>query len=411
FLAIGLVGITISSIITIAFVANLIFPFYSVPEFTLSSFRIMKVEDNDIYADFSLNFSKPIKNDILINKVNCLLLLENSVESIKLAEGITLSSFIIPKNITKIENLSFLFIVPDVEMLMEVLLGKEKITITGNIIFPLGIFYPFTLESQEFGDGFFPAISIQELHPVPPGSQLEVLVEVNNPHDISLNISEGQFQLFTSDYGNLGLATLDNISMLPRISNVTLFLESNKSQLTWMFEKILNNGTIQVKMRDLEASFDFAGKKIDIFTNEGPFFTWESFSPSLQIRGVENINPFPGEFDLMIGLEGEPLWGYNISYKPENSSGISLDFYHKLLSNPEPQIVGSGTSNSTVLIKRNTQTIITIHVTVDSNAIQLPLIWLLEGKIEIDIRNGILNLQFYDVLFEVGFSRTLIYDL
>jgi LEA14-like dessication related protein len=367
----------------------------------------MKVEkNNNIYADFSLNFTKPLENDIQIDKIKCTLLLENSVE---LAKGNTLSSFIAPKNVSRIENLSFLFEVSDIKSLIEAFLRQENFTITGKIIFPLGFSYPFSVKTQEIGSGFLPTISIQELHPLPPGSLLEIVIETSNPHEISLNITEGQFQLFSPEYGNLGVATLANLSMLPNISNGTLYLETNTSQLTWMFEKILNNGTIQTKIQNLDAVFDFAGQYIPIFTKEGPFFTWESFSPSLQILEIENISILHFAFDLVIGFQGEPLWGYNISYNPGKSSAISLDFYYKLISNPEPQIVGSGISNRTIFIKRHTSTNVSLHVTVNLNALEMLLDYAFGGKIEIDIRNGILNLQFYEVFFEVEFNRTLSY--
>ena len=86
---------------------------------------------------------------------------------------------------------------------------------------------------------------------------------------------------------------------------------------------------------------------------------------SLEILDIEAItyskNLF--SFDLILGLRGYPLWGYNLSSNLDSNLSISLDFYHKLLNN-EIQLVGNGSSNISVTIQKNALVRVPVHIIV-----------------------------------------------
>ncbi len=406
-LAFGFVlGTIISSIVVIGLV-GIFLPLYFLPQFSLSSFIIIRVEKNAIYANFSLNLSEPVESNVIIEQIDCQLYHENSSGKMILAEGKTLNGFTVPKEKDRIENISFKFEVPMIKDLLEVLLEGEKVGLKGRIFFPLRISTAFSYQPKEIGKSLFPNITIIEIHPVPPGSQLEIMVEVYNPHEISLNITEGLFNLYAEEYGLIGNVTLTDVSMTPGQSNIKSYLKADTPELIWMFERILNNGTIQAKIQEFEAILNFAEQNIEVYIEKGPMFLWESYSAPIQVLEVGNINILRGSFDISLALLGEPLWGYNITTGCETPWGVSLDFYHKLFSSNEPQIVGNGSTTETVVVNRHGVNSVNIHITVFPSAIAMLIVWISEQKIDIDIRNGLLCIQFYEVTFQVGFNKTL----
>ena len=407
FLTLGfIVGTLIFSIVFIGIIGTLL-PLYSLPQFSLSSFLISRVEKDTIYADFSLNLSEPVENNIIIEQIDCQLYHENSSGKLTLAKGKTLYAFTVPKEKNRVENISFKFEVPVLKDLLEALMGGEKIGIKGRIFFPLRFSTAFSYQPQEIGKSLFPNVTIIEIHPVPPGSQLEILVEVHNPHKISLNITEGFFHLFAEEYGFIGNVTITDVSMNPGRSNIKSYLEANTPELIWLFERILNNGTVHANIQNFEAILNFAEQNIDLYIEKGPMFLWQSYSAPIQILDVENISLLHRSFDISFGLLGEPLWGYNITTGCNTPWGISLDFYHKLIFSNEPRIVGNGSTTETVLVNRRGVNSVNIHITVFPSALEMLVVWISEQKIDIDIRNGLLCIQFYEVTFQVGFNKTL----
>ena len=182
------------------------------------------MDEGFVYADFSFNFTTPIKNEISIKKIEIELYQDNGQEKETLASGNTLKPFVIEQNEIIKENISFIFEVPVVGNLLEVLLEEEKIGIIGRAYFPLGISAPFSYQPENIGISILPSIEILEVHPIPPGSTLEILVNIYNPHDIILNITSGMFDLIASEYGLLGNVTITEAIMPPKSSNLTMFI-------------------------------------------------------------------------------------------------------------------------------------------------------------------------------------------
>jgi len=388
-----------SSIATIVLI-SVILPFFSIPDFSVNSFNIKSVEEGTVYADFNFNFSAPVKSDIAIKKIKIKLYQENYSEKMILAEGYSLQSFSIKKNEIILENISFLFEVPVIEDLMKVLLEEEKIGITGTIYFPIGFSIPFSYEPKNIGGNILPSLDILEAHPVSPGSILEILVSLDNPHDITLNLTKSSFDLIEPEYGTLGNVSLPELSIPSKSSNITMLLQTETEVMTWMFEKILNNGTIQAEIQNFDAIFMFGEKKVNIAVEKGPNFTWGNFDPSLKVLNISNPSLIDASFDVGIAFYGNPLWGYNISAESDGQWSISLDFYH-IIEN-ERQMVGNGSTNMTVTVNRNEMAFIKVHINVFLFAFaEMILKW----NFEIDIQNGKLGLQFYDVSLEIDFER------
>lgn len=405
-----IISLIFTSSIAIIVLISVILPLFSIPDFSVNSFNIKSVEEGTVYADFNFNFSTPMKSDIAIKKIKIKLYQENYSEKLILAEGYSLQSFSIKKNEINIENISFLFEVPIVEDLMEVLLEEEKIGITGTIYFPIGFSIPFSYEPKNIGGDILPSLDILEVHPVPPGSILEILVSLYNPHDITLNLTKSSFDLIEPEYGTLGNVSLPELSIPSKLSNITMQLQTETEVMTWLFEKILNNGSIQAEIQNFEAIFMFGENKVNLSMEKGPNFTWGSFDPSLKISDISNVSTNNVDiisFDVGLNLYGNPLWGYNISAGSGNQSSISLDFFYVIEN--DLQIVGNGSTNVTVNIGRNEMADIKIHINILTfAAIEMIFNWITERNIEIDIQNGRLGLQFYDISLDIDFERHLV---
>lgn len=395
-----------SSLITIG-IFTIISPLFSIPDFSLSSFRITNVDEGFVYADFTFNFTTPINNEISIKKIEIELYQENEQEKEILASGNTLKPFVIERNVIIKENISFIFEVPVVENLLEVLLEEQKVGIIGRVHFPLSISVPFSYQPENIGISILPSIEILEVHPIPPGSTLEILARISNPHDIILNVTSGMFDLIASEYGLLGNVTLTEAKIPPKSSNLTLFIHMETEEMTWLIETILNNGTLQAEIQNLEAILLFGGEYVDVFMEDGPVFTWGNYNPILNVQGIHNEDYSDGifSFDVKLGLLGMPLWGYNISSGATNGSSLTFDFYYEI--GGVPRNVGNGITNETSIINRNEMTLLNIHINVydELTAVIMSLVWISGGNIVIDVRNGLLNLIFYDVSLQVGFER------
>jgi len=61
------IALMITSFIVIGLISNLISSL-DIPDFTLSSLRIMDIEDNTIHANFSLEFTEALDQDLYISK-------------------------------------------------------------------------------------------------------------------------------------------------------------------------------------------------------------------------------------------------------------------------------------------------------------------------------------------------------
>jgi hypothetical protein len=403
--------ILISIVIALSFISIVLFsiisPFLSLPDFSISSFRITNVDKGVVYADFTFNITSPINNEISIKKIDIELYQEKNHERVLLASGNTLKSFIIKRNET-IVNISFIFEVPVIENLLEVMLEEEKVSIVGKVYLSIGFSAPFSYKPENIGISILPSIEIVEAHPVPPGSTLEVLARIYNPHDIILNVTSGTFDLLASEYGFLGNVELTEVNIPPESSNLTLFIHMETEEMTWLFETILNNGTLQAEIQNLEVNLLFGGELFDVFMENGPVFTWGTYDPGLNVQGFDNVSFSIVDnilsFDVNLGLLGMPLWGYNISDGEANGSSLSLDFYSEI--GGKAQIVGNGTTNNSYSVNRNEMTLLNVHINIlPIAAVTMILVWISEGNIKIDVRNGVLNLRFYDVTLQVGFER------
>lgn len=401
-----LISVIIASSLIAIGLFTILSPLFSIPDFSLSSFRITDVDEGFVYADFSFNFTTPIKNEISIKKIEIELYQVNSQEKEILASGNTLKPFVIEQNEIIKENISFIFEVPVVGNLLEVLLEEEKIGIIGRAYFPLGISAPFSYQPENIGISILPSIEILEVHPIPPGSTLEILVSIYNPHDIILNVTSGMFDLIASEYGLLGNVTLTEAIIPPQSSNLTIFIHMETEEMTWLVETILNNNTLQAEIQNLEVILLFGGEYIDVYMEDGPGFTWENYNSSLDVQGTENEDYTDGifSFDLKLGLLGMPLWGYNISSGGINGFSLSFEFYYEI--GGVPINVGNGSTNTTYIINRNEMTVLDVHINVydEFPALIMSIVWFSGGSLEIDVRNGLLNLIFYEVLLQVDFE-------
>jgi hypothetical protein len=396
-----------SSLTIIGFI-SIISPLFEVPDFSLNTFNIKRVDEGSVYADFTFNFSKPMKFEISIKKINIKLYQENGTGKMILAEGYTLESFVIMKNAMVVENISFIFEVPRVDSLLKVLLKEEEIGIMGVIHFPIGLSTPFSYQPKNIGTSILPSIEILEVHPVPPGSILEIIVATYNPHDITLNLTEGTFDLIGSEYGFLGNVSLTEVSIPTKVSNLTLLLQTGTEEMTWIFEKILNNGTLEAEIHNFAAIFWFGGELINTILEEGPSFTWGSYDPGLKVLGISNVSYNLGDesisFDVNLGLYGTPLWGYNVTAVDRHPWSISLDFYH--IFEDEVQIVGNGSTNMTVSVNRSEMSPVSVHINIfPFAALEMIYIWITQWNIEIDVQNGYLCMQFYEISLKIGFER------
>ncbi len=395
-----------SSLITIG-LFTILSPLFSIPDFSLSSFRITNVDEGFVYAEFSFNFTTPIKNEISIKKIEIDLYQANSQEKEILASGNTLKPFVIKQNEIIKENISFIFEVPVIGNLLEVLLEEEKIGIIGRAYFLFGISAPFSYQPENIGISILPSIEILEVHPIPPGSTLEILVSIYNPHDIILNITSGKFDLIASEYGLLGNVTLTEAIIPPKSSNLTIYIHMEKEEMTWLIETILNNLPLQAEIKNLQAILLFGGEYVNVFMEDGPSFTWGNYNSSLDVQGIDNVSAnileFIFSFDISLGLLGMPLWGYNISSSRINGSSLSFELFYVIEG--EPINVGNGSTNTAYIINRNEITVLNVHINViGTPAVIMAALWLSGENLEIDVRNGFLILIFYDVLLQVSFE-------
>ncbi|MFW9854109.1 MAG: hypothetical protein ACFFFG_03585 [Candidatus Thorarchaeota archaeon] len=376
------------------------------PKFVLENFRIVRIENHTVYTDLSFILFDKLGYSVRANKITCTIQTDSAEGNTTqiLATGSTMESVIFPRGSAKVENLSFMFDVPNLESLLGVLISDEAIIIQGQIYLEWGLTTPYKIELSGIEVDFFPSISILEIHPIYPGNVLEVLVQTQNIHGVTLNITTASFQLTSSEFGSFGTAYFENTSIPPGRSNVSLLLYSNGSELTWLTERILNNGTIQASIREFQGEFLFAHEHINISVQDGPKFFWDDFTPSLHISGINNINinTSGGYFDVNLEFEGQPLWGYNLTC-------ISFDFYHQLLNETlGSQIVGRGNFSKTIFVPRLSTAQIGIRIMIiPEKVIEMLIVWTQTGKINLDLRNGIICLQFYEVIFEVGFTYAI----
>jgi hypothetical protein len=393
----------LSSVIAIGILSAIIAA-NSFPNFALENFRIVKVENQTVYTDLSFTLSDQLATTVRANHITCTIQSDSSEGQLEevLAVGSTIESLVVNKGSDRIENLSFVFDVPDLQSLLTVLISDKAIIIQGQIFLDWGLATPYKIQLSGIEVDFFPSISILEIHPIYPGNVLEVLVHTQNLHGIILNITTASFQLVSPEYGRFGTAYFENTSISPGRSNITLLLHANASELTWLTERILNNGTIQASIRQFQGEFQFASEHINISVQDGPKFLWDDFTPSLQIIGVSNINISGGHFDVDLGFQGQPLWGYNLTC-------VSFDFYHQLLNETlGSQIVGTGNFSENILVPRLSTAQIGIRIIIFPEKVaEMLAIWFQTLEINLDIRNGVLCLQFYEINFTVGFTYTI----
>jgi len=230
-----------------------------------------------------------------------------------------------------------------------------------------------------------------------------------NPHGISINLTEGGFQLINNEYGIFGNVSLTNVTMTPGNSTFNLLLQAGTEELTWLFEKTLNNGSIQAEITNLNAIVDISGEQINITMEKGPSFTWEGYEPGLQVTDLGNVKIEEEKisFDITIGVLGEPLWGYNITPGCGRPWAISFDFYHKLLDNKIHK-VGNGSTNLTININRKELALVSIHINIfKTTAVEMIAVWIRNQAISINIQNGVICLQFYEVRIQTNFTYKL----
>lgn len=403
------IALMVTSITVIGFISSLLTSL-NIPDFTLKSLRIMEIEDNTIEANFSLEFTEPLGQDLYISKIECKLVQkDDQKEKHILAIGETMKSITLKRETIETTNLIIKFETADLKKLFESLLNGKEIGVEGRIYTTLGISFQFSYQSQELTPNFFPSINIKEIHPIPPGTHLEILAGSTNPHGISFNLTEGEFQLLNNEYGIFGNVSLTNVILTPGNSTFNLLLQAGTEELTWLFERTLNNGTIQAEITNLSAIIDIAGEQINITMKKGPEFSWKGYEPGLQATDVGNVTTEEDKisFDITIGILGEPLWGYNITPGCGSLWAISFDFYHKLLDNKVHK-VGNGSTNLTINVNRKELALVSIHINIFKiAAAEMIAVWIWNQKIGIDIQNGEICLQFYEVRIQTNFTYKL----
>jgi hypothetical protein len=403
------IALMITSFIVIGLISNLISSL-DIPDFTLSSLRIMDIEDNTIHANFSLEFTEALDQDLYISRIECKLVHEDDQEEkLILAKGETLNPITLNRETIIVTNLIIKFEATNLKNLFESLLNEKEIGIEGKIYTTLDFSFPFNYQAQELDTSLFPNITIKELHPIPPGTHLEIMAGSYNPHGISINLTEGGFQLINNEYGIFGNVSLTNVTMTPGNSTFNLLLQAGTEELTWLFEKTLNNGSIQAEITNLNAIVDISGEQINITMEKGPSFTWEGYEPGLQVTDLGNVKIEEEKisFDITIGVLGEPLWGYNITPGCGRPWAISFDFYHKLLDNKIHK-VGNGSTNLTININRKELALVSIHINIfKTTAVEMIAVWIRNQAISINIQNGVICLQFYEVRIQTNFTYKL----
>ena len=386
-------------------------PYFSIPQFIFEEIRITRIDDNSLDLKLNLNFTSAVKQTINIEKVTCKLTHTVEKASIILTTGNTLSSFTIKKNTVILENINFRFTLNSLETFLEALINKSAIEITGRVYLTSFFSIPFKYESYSLGEDFFPSFSLIHLHPLPPGTLLVTEMELNNPHSIDLNILNGSFNLEDEQYGFLGSAILPSTIIKPGLTNNSFTLNMNQSELQWMFEQILNDKPLNPKVQKLHLTLKINQKTVELLVEEGPdfkiglspniFYIKEISSPTYSLN--ENIFTF----DLTLGLLGDPLWGYNLTAVRNTTWTVILDFYHYLLDG-EIGHVGNGSTTLKSTINYFEETNITVKIVVfPFVAGEMILVWLRDQEISINIQNGTIGIQMYEIILEVSFNKNL----
>ncbi|NHJ01903.1 MAG: hypothetical protein EAX86_07140 [Candidatus Heimdallarchaeota archaeon] len=379
----------------------------SFPNFELTEFQITELENNSIKADISLELSTPSFFDIQIRQIKCKIIDHTQGMEKIIAEGTTESITNIKSN-QKVVNISFQFITSDIQNLITRLAEGDNFSLKGELIFLFGFSSSFEIESDKIEVSFFPSLKIIDMHPVYPGNILEITIETFNPHLIDFNLTKISFDVFTPNFGILGTVNMTNLIIATQKSSIDIQFESGESELSWLFEQVLNDGIPTLEVTDFSVTLAIGQNLITISLDDGPNMK-NGFEPSLEILGIRNlaIEGSTIAFDIDIGLQGEPLWGYNITPTMGEPWAISFDFSHKL-GGDELQVVGNGSSNVTTQVDYHELVEIPISVNIFPIATaELIWIWINQGEIEINLQNGQICLQFYEVKLKISFSHSM----
>ncbi|WP_455140190.1 hypothetical protein [Candidatus Hodarchaeum mangrovi] len=406
----GFITVLVGILLLMVFIIVLT-PYLSIPQFLFEEVRITRIDDNSLDLKLNLNFTSVVKQTVKIEKVTCKLTHMVGKNSILLTTGNSLSSFTIKRNTVILENISFSFTLNSLETFLEAIINKSAIEITGRVYFTSFFSIPFRYESCSLGEDFFPSFTLIHLHPLSPGNRLATEMKLNNPHNIDLNILNGSFNLVEESYGFLGSAILPDINLTPGLTQISFILNINQSGLKWMFEQILNDRPFNPKVQKLNLILKVNINTLDLMVEEGPdfkiglpaniFYVKEISSPIYSLS--ENIF----SFDLTLGLLGDPLWGYNLTTIGNSTWSVVLDFYHYLLDG-EIGHVGNGSTNLKTTINYFEETNITVKIVVfPFVAGEMIFVWLRDQQISINIKNGIIGIQMYEIILEVHFNKNL----
>ncbi|MHA1972035.1 MAG: hypothetical protein ACTSW1_03510 [Candidatus Hodarchaeales archaeon] len=401
--------LSISLTLILMTLVNFLLPFFSIPSFTFENLIVTDLDETSITIDLSINLSTPVPTTVKVEIITCQLNLVENASKTFIASGKTLKSFLIPKNINIVSNISLKLDFIDVQNFLETLTNNSLIEISGKVFFTGGFSHPFSIVTNTIGEGIIPDFEVLDLHPIPPGNILEANVRFTSPHSIILNITRGTLTLDDKNKCLLGTAILSNASIPQGTTNISLLINMNHSELEWVFEEIINNNTFSAEIINFNLTLRVHTKEFSIFMKKVQTLHLDISTDSLEILDIEAItyskNLF--SFDLILGLRGYPLWGYNLSSNLDSNLSISLDFYHKLLNN-EIQLVGNGSSNISVTIQKNALVRVPVHIIVFPYAsAEMLIVWLRDHTISINIKNGCINLQMYDTILNIFFERLL----
>ncbi len=393
-----------AGIIFVSFISSV----KTVPEFELTEFCITNLELEHIEVNISLEFAIPSQNAFRISQISCDILDTSQADQRIIAQGESKSPIHILSNQKIISNISFEFTTSNIQELVSRFIEGENFSLTGKILFPYGFSSPFEIRSENMKIGFFPTLSLLNMHPIAPGDILEISLKSTNPHVVPFNITEARFEVLSPEYGLLGDVNFTNLIIPPRVSTLMVQFKSGETELTWLFEQVLNNGTPPLEIVNFTAVLAVETGNIEIEMKVGPQLKSTSYESGLEILGIENLDIEGSRFvfDIIIGIKGTQLWGYNITPATEEPWAISFDFAHSL-SGDELQVIGNGSSNVTRYINclESTEVPITVNI-FPVAATELILIWIQQQSIEINIRNGHICLQFYEVELKISFSYT-----
>ncbi|MHA1228294.1 MAG: hypothetical protein ACTSR2_02745 [Candidatus Hodarchaeales archaeon] len=409
--AVFVIILSFSLTLVLMTLVNFLVPFFAIPSFSFDDMKVTDLDETSMTVDFTINLSKPVLNTIKVELITCQLNYESNGSTVFLGSGKTLKSFLIPRNTQIISNVSLKFNFIDVKDFLETLANRSMIEFTGKVYFTGGFSHSFTIETSSIGENILPDFDLMDIHPIPPGNRLEANVRLVSPHTIILNITKGKFDLRDKARGLLGTAEFYNVDIPQGTTIVSLYLNMNQTELEWMFEEILNNNTFSPEIQNLNLTLRVKDREFSLFMKEGSTLDLDMNTKSLEILGVESISYSLSEnifsFDLILGLRGYPLWGYNLTNNVDSNLSVYLDFYHKLL-NQELQLVGNGSSNKSVSISKDALVRVPVHIIVFPFAsAEMTVVWLRDQTISINIKNGLINLEMYDFILNISFERQI----